>query len=287
MFYPVKQISVDGVYTIIDSKKKPDFHFEGESHPFWELVYVKEGNVGISADERIYSLSAGDVIFHKPMEFHRIWSSENSSPEIYVLTFEASGERVNELENLSMKLNEASIILLEKCVNLGKKAFDFNRGRIVIDVIDKRLCQEYCNYLEVFMLSLVSRGPSEKLPIESSSDSRLFSDVVLFLRDNIDEKLTIDVIADRFFVSRSRIKKLFSKYSGLGVIGYFNNMKILEAEKMFRAGMTVSETAEKLGFANQFYFSSVFKKHTNFTPSEYRRLEMEKSIIFINKTLDK
>lgn len=283
MFYPAKQISVDGVYTVIDSKKKPDFHFEGESHPFWELVYVKEGNVGVSADERIYSLSAGDVIFHKPMEFHRIWSSENSSPEIYILTFEASGERVNELENLSMKLNEASIILLEKCVNLGKKAFDFNRGRVVMDVIDKRLCQEYCNFLEVFMLSLVSRGSSEKLPIESSSDSRLFSDVVLFLRDNIDEKLSVETIADRFFVSPSRIKKLFAKYSGIGVIGYFNNMKILEAQKMLREGLTVSETAEKLGFANQFYFSSVFKKIANMTPSDFRRRENEKNFIFINK----
>lgn len=287
MFYPTKQISVGGVYGLIETQKKPDFHFEGESHPFWEVVFVKEGSVGVSADERIYSLSAGDVIFHKPMEFHRIWSMENSSPKLNIITFEASGERIAELENLTLKLNEANIILLEKCVDLGKKAFVFNRGRIIIDIADKKLGQEYCNFLEVFMMSLLSRGEEEKLPIETSSDSRLFSDIVLFLRDNIDEKLTIDIISERFFASRSRIKKLFSKYSGLGVIGYFNNMKILEAEKMLRAGMTVSETSEKLGFANQFYFSSVFKKIANMTPSEFRRLENAKNITFIKKTLDK
>lgn len=271
MIYPKKQISVDGVYGLIVAQKKPDFHFEGESHSFWELVYVKEGKVGVSADERIYSLSSGDVIFHKPMEFHRIWSAENSSPKLNILTFEASGERMKELENLTVKLDDASTILLERCVDLGRKAFTYNRGMVAIDIADKRLSQEYCNYLEVFMLSLMSAGTSEKLPIESSSDSRIFSEIVLYMRENIDEKLTVDGIADRFFVSPSRIKKMFSKYSGLGVIGYFNNMKILEAQKMLRAGFTVSETSEKLGFANQFYFSSVFKKIANMTPSEFRR----------------
>lgn len=284
MFYPSKLISVNGVYGLIETQKKPDFHFEGESHPFWELVYVREGKVGISADERIYSLSQGDIIFHKPMEFHRIWSAENSSPKLSILTFEASGERIEELENLTLKLEEANKILLERCVNLGNKAFTYNRGRVIIDVKDKGLCQEYCNYLEMFLLSLVSREYSEKLPIESSYDSRLFSDIVLFMRDNIDEKLSVESVADRFFVSPSRVKKLFSKYSGLGVIGYFNNMKILEAEKLLRSGHTVSETAEKLGFANQFYFSSVFKKIAKMTPSEFRRLENSKNCISINKS---
>ena len=96
MFYPQKQISVKGIYTIIDTKKRPDFIFEGESHPFWELVYVKEGSVGISADERIYNMTEGDIIFHKPMEFHRIWATESTSPHICILTFEIEGNKTSE-----------------------------------------------------------------------------------------------------------------------------------------------------------------------------------------------
>ncbi len=274
MLYPEKQINIKGVYGLIDDRKKPDFSFEGESHPFWELVYVKEGSVGVAADERIYSLSAGDVIFHKPMEFHRIWSAENSSPNLNIITFEANGKKIKELEDLTSRLDASGIILLERCVELGKKAFVYNRGKVALEVYDERICQEYCNYLEIFLLSLVSRGSSEKLPIEVSYDSKLFSDIVLFLRDNVDEKLTVDNIADRFFVSPSRIKRLFSKYAGIGVINYFNNMKILEAQKLLREGMTVAETASRLGFANQFYFCNVFKKFSLITPSEFRRREM-------------
>jgi len=267
MLYPEKLIDIKGVYGIIDARKTPDFSFEGESHPFWELVYVKEGCVGVAADERIYSLSAGDVIFHKPMEFHRIWSAENSSPNLNIITFEAGGKRIKELEDLTSRLDESGIILLERCVELGKKAFVYNRGGVVQAVSDERICQEYCNYLEIFLLSLVSRSSSEKLPLEASYDSKLFSDIVLFLRDNVDEKLTVERIADRFFVSSSRVKRLFSKYAGIGVINYFNNMKILEAQKLMREGMTVSETASRLGFANQFYFCNVFKRMPLITPT--------------------
>jgi len=276
MIYPEKQISIKGVYGLIDSKKSPDFRFEGESHPFWELVYVKEGTVGVSADERIYSLSAGDVIFHKPMEFHRIWSEENSCPLLNIITFEVEGGMAKDLENLTLKLNEADTILLQRCVDIGKKAFVYNRGGVIQSVADMRICQEYCNYLEIFMLSLVSGTSAQALPIESSSNSKLFSEMVLFLRDNIDEKMSIEQIASRFFVSPSRIKKLFSKYSGLGVIAYFNNMKILEAQKLLKQGFTAAETSEKIGFSNQFYFSSVFKKTTCLTPSEFKRAENTK-----------
>ena len=36
----------------------------------------------------------------------------------------------------------------------------------------------------------------------------------------------------------------------------------------------ITETAEKLGFSNQFYFCTVFKKFSALTPSEFRRREM-------------
>ena len=276
MFYPEKQICIKGVYGLILSKKTPEFRFEGESHPFWEMVYVREGRVGVSADERIYSLSSGDIMLHKPMEFHRIWSEEGEFPRFDVITFEADGPLVKELEELTLKLDEADMILLERCVDVGIKAFKFNIGRVITDVIDEKLGQSYCNSLESFLLSIVSRKSPEKLPIESSRNSRMFSDIVLYLRDNIDKKLCVEQIAERFFVSPSKIKNLFTKYSGMGVISYFSNMKILEAQKLLREGFTVSETAERLGFANQFYFSSVFKKNTRLSPMDFKRAENTK-----------
>ena len=51
---------------------------------------------------------------------------------------------------------------------------------------------------------------------------------------------------------------------------YFNNIKITAAKSMLKEGFTVKETSEKFGFSNQNYFSTVFKKITGKSPSDFR-----------------
>ncbi len=266
-----KSINITGTFALIDVKKTPDFRFNGESHPFWEMVYVKEGHVGVAADERIYTLSAGDIIFHKPMEFHRIWSAADVGPKLNIITFEAEGDGMKRFENLTVKPDERSVKLLERIVDMGKRGFEFEKGCVMSHVSDERLAQEYVNYLEIFLLDLSRTDSFEFLPADSSADSKLFSDAVVWLRDNISSKICIDDVAQAFYVSPSRIKKLFSRYTGMGVIEYFTNMKILEAQKMLLDGTSVCDTADKLGFSNQFYFSTVFKKITGVTPSGFKK----------------
>jgi len=53
-------------------------------------------------------------------------------------------------------------------------------------------------------------------------------------------------------------------------------MKITSARLMLQRGQTVSTVSESLGFSNQFYFSSVFKKITGITPSKYKKNASEK-----------
>ena len=81
-----------------------DHNFSGECHPFYELVYVKEGTVGITADEEVHTLSEGQILLHSPNEFHRIWSEFGSAPHVFNLSFFAAaipsfGSRVVQLND--------------------------------------------------------------------------------------------------------------------------------------------------------------------------------------------
>jgi len=71
-------------------------------------------------------------------------------------------------------------------------------------------------------------------------------------------------------MSKSNLSKIFLKYSGMGVISYYNQMKINYAIPMLKGNMSVKEVAEKLGFENQNYFCTVFKKIKGKAPSHYR-----------------
>ena len=66
--------------------------FPGERHPFWELVYVLSGQVDVGADERVYALNAGDLIFHQPDEYHSIWANYAHAPDMIVVTFDCDSD---------------------------------------------------------------------------------------------------------------------------------------------------------------------------------------------------
>ena len=57
---------ISRIYTIFEKSYKADYNFSGESHDFWECVYVESGSICVTADSRVLELSAGEIIFHKP-----------------------------------------------------------------------------------------------------------------------------------------------------------------------------------------------------------------------------
>ena len=88
----------------------------------------------------------------------------------------------------------------------------------------------------------------------------------------VSVEMSVEQLASSCFVSSSKIKKIFTKFVGCGAAEYFNFMKIARAKLQLNKGLSVLEVSEEFGFSNQFYFSSVFKKVTGMTPSEFRNL---------------
>lgn len=82
-----REIAIDSIITIHYFEYMKDFVFHGESHDFWEFLYVDQGSVIVQAGENHFRMEAGDIIFHEPNEFHAIRSVGNSSPNLVVMSF--------------------------------------------------------------------------------------------------------------------------------------------------------------------------------------------------------
>lgn len=65
-----KEINIESIVTIHYFEYMKNFVFQGESHDFWELLYVDKGEVSVRAENEWLTLHAGDIIFHRPNEFH-------------------------------------------------------------------------------------------------------------------------------------------------------------------------------------------------------------------------
>ena len=82
-------IDIDAIITLHYSEYMKNFEFKGESHNFWEFLYVDKGTVAVRADDTWTTLYTGDIIFHSQMnsmplspsgKIHPIWSSCLSLP---------------------------------------------------------------------------------------------------------------------------------------------------------------------------------------------------------------
>ena len=100
-----REIVIDSIITIHYFEYMRDFVFRGESHDFWEFMYVDKGSVIVQGGEHQFTLHAGDIIFHEPNEFHAIRSVGNSSPNLVAVSFVSHSPAMGEFRGKKMTLN--------------------------------------------------------------------------------------------------------------------------------------------------------------------------------------
>ena len=265
-----KPLILHSFYTAFEETHAPGFSFDGESHNFWEFVYVIDGNLGVLANEKLYVLSKNEIIFHKPMEFHRIWNEGSSPLKIFIISFTASGKIMKNFEKAVFELNFEQKTSLEKLMDI----FRSNRYGIgeknpyIIDLPPEDL-QKASAYMELFLLS----AHNNNIPLGeiTNTDMAIYKNAVKVMEKSVCESLTVSDISDMCYVSETKLKKIFSKYVGTGIHKFFLRLKINYASELLKKGFTVSETSEMTSFCNQCYFSLAFKRETGMTPSEYRK----------------
>lgn len=246
------------VYTAFHAFYDRDFAFPGEKHNFWEVVYIRGGGAVITADSMVYSLGKGEVIFHKPMEFHKIASNSNEMLEVIIFSFAADGD-LDYFKNGIFKISPRGGEIAEKIPPLAEKAAK-----------NPTAAQLLINIIERFLITLRPEERLSNVPGDSPG-AREFREIVNTMERHIGERLTIDELASLCRLSGANMKKIFYRYTGTGVIKYFNAMKIERAAQLLEQGKSIVEISDGLGFDNQNYFSTVFKREMGICPSAYRR----------------
>lgn len=105
-----------------------------------------------------------------------------------------------------------------------------------------------------------------------SQYSPLIGDVMRFIRENAAISLKISDIAERFFVSESKVRNAFLKEVGMPIGKYVDDMVFVKAKQLLcEKDLPIGRISESLGFCDQFYFSRRFKEKFAKTPVSFRK----------------
>lgn len=215
------------------------------------MICVLKGNIDVTVADNVYKATENTVLFALPNEFHCIRDTADSEYAYIELNCEGADltNRAFLIEQYSMReiMNEAFAIIVGAVNNI-------------------KLQQLYA----VFQLVIIKCISNTDIKyVEADREAILFTKAAKILRENITTQLSVNDLSDTLDISLSRLKRIFAKYTLIGVHEYYTCLKIALAKELLKQGKTVTLTAELSGFSNQAYFSAAFKKITGITPKEY------------------
>lgn len=289
-----KEISIDAIITIHYFEYTSDFSFEGETHDFWELVYVDKGEIEVFNGYCWQALKKGEVIFHKPMEFHGLKANGVIAPNLIVISFNSNSPAMSFFNGKKLFCNSFEIGLLASVIHEARNAFssgldDPSATEMTVGNPKFASMQLVALYLEHFLIEMYRTNSASVLDevadIHSifrneGSDSLIIDNLLIYFEKNLSRPLNIDMICQDNLISYSKLKQLFKTYFDCGVIEYYNKMRIDYAKQLIRSSTkTVSEISDFLGFNSIHYFSRFFKKMTGMSPTEYSHSILAKNEI--------
>lgn len=271
---PVNEVvHIVELFSFFEQECPREYDFKGESHNFWECLLVLDGELCVSADAHVYRLSKGMMIFHKPLEFHKFYV-ESDGAKIFVCSFTMEGELCDYFKNKVFALNDEQTDIMNSMLDYAhRKMMEFDahdNGKYMykyfylFDTV-KTYPQMLVSFIHQLLLSLADNG--EITESYHTAEADVFRKAVRYMNANIGSQMSVEHIAEECAVSIATLKRIFARYTGIGIHKYFLQMKIKRATELMRDGLGVSETAEKLGFSSQAYFSAAYKRETGVSPS--------------------
>ena len=274
-----KVFNIDKLITIFYLEFSKDFEYGGESHDFWEMVYIDKGEMICTADKNRFVLKSGELTFHKPNEFHNLSGNKSVAPNVSIITFE-----MKYFEGKIFKLNSEEKTLLSMLFSEGLSAFRLvDEKNPLLQKLTKingapvGASQMTKNLLEIFLIKLrrnkdtLTKKKRRSYKINGVEIPYELKAILDYLEENVDKKISVSDVANHFGKSESAVKGLFASYREGGIIKYFHSLKINEAKRLIREGkLNMSQIADKLSFDNPQYFSKFFNTMTGMAPSEYK-----------------
>jgi two-component system response regulator YesN len=223
----------------------------------------------------------------------KIYNLESSNKKnVYPIKLE------NELiEKINLNILEESIEILNNIFIWINKYIDSDNMKLryltELEILINRLLFEKLN--DVFILKpivqiessdigniiLMKNSIKKKLlfyieKILSSNNSNIediINNAKLFISNNYMNDITLDMVASEICISTYYFSKLFKKETGINFIDYLTKERIDNAKYLIRnSSRSIKQVSSEVGYNDSNYFSRVFKKHTGYSPSIYKKI---------------
>ena len=261
------------------------YHYRDESgkdvslhhHDFYEIYFFVSGNVSYNIESRSYRLSPGDVLLINPQELHQpVFSPEKQHYERYVLWISAGflQQFILQGQDLSrcFDISQPTHTNLIRPDGVSRELMTYLFQQLIREQDSREFAAELnCLSLLAQLLVLVNRtalragwAPEPR----ENADSVVYR-ILGFINEHYSEDLSLDLLANEFFLSKYHLSREFSRVVGTSVHRYIVQKRLIMARQMMAAGTSTSEVSQLCGFGDYSNFYRAFTNEYQISPRKY------------------
>lgn len=130
---------------------------------------------------------------------------------------------------------------------------------------------EYWTEIGVKLAAMTNNLIEHLNRMRHSTNPDLMDEIKLYIDSSLHEPLSLQTIADRFYIHPNYFSRRFKERFKSNFVSYMTEERIRKAEQLLKkTELQIQEIAVLVGFPDAAYFSNVFRKTTGMTPIQYR-----------------
>lgn len=223
------------------------------------VEYIISGCGNVKANGKEYIARAGDTYILFPDDDH-LYYSDSDFPWTKIW-FNASGKLFNTLASI-YSLRNQTVFHCDTQKYIKKIHAELARK----DITPMQIANSTALIFHEMIQFLHTNGNNCGTAISDAKKIKNYIDLHLF------EPMRLNNISSQIYKSTAQTIRIFKKAYGITPYEYYLNSKIEKAVEMLEnSTFSVKETAFRLGFCDEHYFSNLFRKKTGKTPLEFSR----------------
>lgn len=259
------------MFHIRDTKKKEfDFHY----HDFNKILIFIEGDVTYCIEGCSYQLMPYDIVFVKAGEVHRPMINSDIYERIIIYV---SPDFIDSYTTKDYDLNRCfKKAQAESSKVLRMHSFHLSKLHDAMDALERSFQDsDYASSLHQqvlfleFMIQLNRATLHDHIDYvsDNASNPKILS-ILDYINTHLSEDLSIDTLAEHFFISKYYLMHTFKNETGYTIGNYLTTKRLIHARDLIQNGMPITEACFASGFKNYSSFSRAYKKYFKKAPRE-------------------
>ena len=264
-------------FKIFHIRDKKDIKFEYHHHDFSKIVILIDGDLTYYIEGKAYILKPWDILFINKNEIHKpvvnpdkyyerivIWLNPD-----FMAKYAQGNNNLLKCFEVAIKNNYNLLRLNMKSIEIIKNIIQDIQGCDNSNEFGSEILKESLFVQLMVLMNRLFLNSDKNRDMEDIQYDKTIEGVLNYINSNLENDLSIDTIASKFFISKYYLMRKFKSQIGSSIHNYIIQKRLILAKSLISEGLTMSNVCSKCGFNDYSSFVRAFKKVYGVSPSNY------------------